>query len=258
MDPGRYPVWGWAWLTSVEEGAVASIQKRVTKDGRVRWTMRVFVGREAATGKRKFIVRTFARKKDAEEEARRLEHLKDQNDLARPSKRPLSEYLNHWLDDVKAGQVRARTLEDYRRLVRRYVQEPPEALTPTGLPLGDLRMDRLRPEHFQELYSLMWRELGLSPRSIQYLHTVLRQALEHAVATRALPRNPTDHVKPPSRTRFDDSDQGSPHPPEKAIRAMNEEEVARFLRAARDDRHFALWVLLLSGGLRPGEAFGLT
>jgi len=242
----------------MEERAVASIQKRMTKDGRVRWTMRVFVGREATTGKRKFVVKTFARKKDAEEEARRLEHLKDRNNLARPSKRPLSEYLTHWLDDVKAGRVRARTLEDYRRLIRRYVQEPPEALRPTGLPLGDLRMDRLRPEHFQELYSLMWRELGLSPRSIRYLHTVLRQALEHAVATTALPRNPTDHVKPPSRPRFSDSDQGAPHPPKKAIRAMGETEVKQFLEAARADRYFALWVLLLSGGLRPGEAFGLT
>jgi integrase len=243
----------------VEERAVASIQKRMTKDGQVRWTMRVFVGREAATGRRKFIVKTFDRKKDAEEEARRLEHLKDQNNLARPSKRPLSEYLTHWLDDVKAGRVRARTLEDYRRLIRRYVQEPPESLRPTGLPLGDLRMDRLRPEHFQELYSLMWKELGLSPRSIRYLHTVLRQALEHAVATRALPRNPTDHVKPPSRPRHSDASGGGASPTsEKAIRAMSDKEVQRFLEAAREDRYFALWVVLLSGGLRPGEAFGLT
>ena len=38
---------------------------------------------------------------------------------------------------------------------------------------------------------------------------------------------------------------------------MNEDEAGRFLEAAREDRYFPLWVVLLTGGLRPGEALGL-
>lgn len=38
---------------------------------------------------------------------------------------------------------------------------------------------------------------------------------------------------------------------------MSEEHAGRFLDAARRDRYFALWAMLLMGGLRPSEALGL-
>lgn len=39
--------------------------------------------------------------------------------------------------------------------------------------------------------------------------------------------------------------------------AMDRAQATRFLDAARRDRYSALWHMLLLGGLRPGEAFGL-
>lgn len=42
------------------------------------------------------------------------------------------------------------------------------------------------------------------------------------------------------------------------VDAMSPEEADAFLRAARDDRYYALWCVLLTGGLRPGEALALT
>ena len=38
---------------------------------------------------------------------------------------------------------------------------------------------------------------------------------------------------------------------------MSSEEAERFLKAAREDRYFALWAVLLTGGLRPSEAIAL-
>lgn len=231
---------------------MATIKKRVNADGTVRWKMRVYVGRDPQSGKRKFIIETHDRKEDAEKRARKLERMKDKGVLVRPSKEPLGEYLQRWLDEVKEGRVRARTMHDYRGNVRRYVQEPPDELPPIAF----IPLKRLTRQAFEELYAAMWKDLGLAPRTIQYLHSILRQALEHAVEEGSLARNPTDYVKPPTQARKKTND-STRKAPGKAMHAMNEAEVERFLEAAREDRYFALWTVLLMGGLRPGEAFGL-
>jgi len=226
---------------------VASVRKIETEAGGVRWRVRVFVGQDPETRKRTYMTRTFKLKKSADAEATRLEHRKDMGALTAPSKEPLSRYLTRWLDNVKEGRIRARTLHDYRGMVGRYIEKPPEGAPP----IGAIRLDRLTPAAFEALYAFLWKEAKLSPRSVQYLHSVLRQALGHAVRTGALPRNPTDAVKPPRQALEGGT-------PVKAMRAMNREQATRFLKAAAGDEYAALWHVLLLGGLRPGEAFGLT
>ena len=146
-------------------------------------------------------------------------------------------------------ELRARTWDDYRGLIERYLESPPKATHR----LGSVRMDKLTTAQVQALYSHMWNELKLSPETIQHLHTVLRQALTYAVEQGELARNPTDRVKVPKREQevHDRGQGGVKH------RAMSEEQAKRFLEAARADRYYPLWAVLLTGGLRPGEALGL-
>lgn len=229
---------------------MAQIEKR--KNGR--WTMRVFIGRDPDTGKRKFVTRTYDRKKDADAEARRLERMRDLGSLTQPSKEPFGTYLKRWLEEVKAGAVRARTLEDYTALIRRYVKKPPEGAPP----IGSIRMDRLTPAAFEALYTWMWKDQELAPRTIRYLHSVLRQALGYAVKTGKIPRNPTDNIQLKKLTKEEAEGTDKLQTTEQGKKpAMSEEEAGRFLEAARADRYHALWVVLLMGGLRPGEALGL-
>lgn len=229
---------------------MAKVRRRELADGSVRWDIRVFIGREKGPDgkeRRRYIVRTFERKHDADAEARRLERMKDMGGaLSVTSKEPLRQYLARWLD-AKEGDVRARTIYDYRGIVARYIERPPEGAPP----IGSVRLDRLTPDAFEQLYTWM-RERGLAPRTIRYLHAVLRQALGDAVAKRALPSNPTDHAKVPKRAK--EADEVETHG---VVPAMDEEQAARFLEAARSDRYFALWAVLLTGGLRPSEALGL-
>jgi integrase len=226
---------------------MARIERRETASGEARYRMRVFIGRDES-GKRKFVTRTFARKKDAQKEARRLEQMKDMGGaLTTTSKESLLKYLVRWLD-TKEGQVRARTIHDYRGIVRRYIKEPPE----DAPPIGSIRMDRLTPEAFEALYNWL-REGGRSPRTIHYTHAVLRMALKDAVAKKILSSNPTDHAKVPKRAK----DAGESGEEQTTVRAMDDVQAARFLEAARSDRYYALWAVLLTGGLRPSEALGL-
>ena len=95
----------------------------------------------------------------------------------------------------------------------------------------------------QRLYSGMVDQ-GLAPSTIRKVHAPLRQALGDAVATGLLPRNPTDSVRPPRLQR-------------REMQTLSREDAHRLLAGAENDKHVALWTLLLSTGMRPGEALAL-
>jgi integrase len=229
---------------------VASIKKLdAPNEGKARYRVRVFNGTDPRTGRKLVTTKTVLGLKEAEAEATKLEQMKSDGVLTAPTKECFSDFLVRWLDDTKKMELRARTWDDYRGIVARYIEDPPK-----GAPnLGALRVDRLGRGAFQQLYTYLWERCGLAPRTIGYLHSVLRQGLEHGVKVGELPRNPTDHVTLPKRPH---KRQGSAS--DRRVRAMTEKQAKAFLNAARGDRYYPMWVVLLTGGLRPGEALGLT
>lgn len=232
--------------SSLRNDIMATIRKRLTKDGKVRWVMRVYVGRDD-NGKRQFVIRTFPSERAAKVEARRLEGQKDTGrHIVRPTKQRLGSYLQEWLVSIE-DDVSARTLHDYRGIVGRYIQTPP-ADAPE---LARIPLQALRRADFDRLYSFLRKDRGLSKRTVAYLHAVLHTALEDAVGEQ-LEANPLKRQRR-KRKRRQATQTGS-----KVVRAMSEEQAGRFLEAARADRYTALWFLLLDGGLRPSEALGLA
>jgi len=73
---------------------------------------------------------------------------------------------------------------------------------------------------------------------------VLRRALRQAVLWRILASNPSDAVTTPRSNR-------------KELRTLSEQEVRHFLTVTRGMRDHGLWVLLVTTGLRLGEALAL-
>lgn len=225
---------------------------RKPKKGPATYRIRVFNGSDPRTGRKNVHTEMVVGEKEAKARAAELEKDKADGILVRPSKEALSAFLTRWLKDEKEGRIRARTLDDYRGIVARYIEKPSK-----GMPrIGAVRLDRLKGKDFRHLYTFMWSDLGLSPRTIQYLHSVLRQALGWAVEERQLGRNPTDGVKPHTQAKDagnvpDESEEEAGH------KAMSEEQVTGFLGAAAGDRYYPLWVLLATTGCRPGEALGL-
>ena len=87
-------------------------------------------------------------------------------------------------------------------------------------------------------------DAGLSPRTVQYLHSVLHRALKQALRWGLVPRNVTEAVDPP-RVRKEE------------MRPLSPAEARKLLEAARADRLEALYVLAVHCGLRQGELLGL-
>ena len=153
----------------------------------------------------------------------------------------LGEWLELWIGAYVKPRLSPQTVESYEMIIRRH-------LIPA---LGAIPLNQLQPQHLQDYYS---RALssgrtdgrgGLSPRTVQYHHRILSEALGNAVRTEVLGRNPASAVT-------------GPRPQRKGMATLAPWDVAAFLAAAREETHYALFYTALFTGLRLGELLGLT
>ncbi len=140
----------------------------------------------------------------------------------------VGEYLTRWLKDSVRGTVRYSTVERHEINVRVHI-----------VPLlGRVKLKTLTPAHVRGLHRDKL-DAGLAPATVRKIHSTLHKALAQAVADGLLPRNAAD-VK-------------APRPAPEEMRPLSEDEVRRFLEAARGDAFEALYVLAITTGLRRGE-----
>jgi integrase len=145
----------------------------------------------------------------------------------------LGEYLDRWLTDSVADTVRPTTFERYEQIVRVHIRPV----------FGKLKLKNVTPAHVRGLYREKL-EVGLSPRTVQYIHVTLHKALKQAVADGLIPRNATEAVKPPQVRKEE-------------IRPLTAEQVKMLFEAVRGDRLESLYILAVHTGLRQGELLGL-
>ena len=152
----------------------------------------------------------------------------------------LGEYLDSWLRDTLPMSVRPSTAESYASLTRQH-------LIPG---LGHHRLDALTATHIRAFLRDKRDQVSprtkrpLSGRTLQYLHAVLRLALEQARRDDLVVRNVAGLVAGPQVAREE-------------VEPLTPAEVAQLLQAASEDRLSALWLLLVALGLRRGEALAL-
>ena len=109
--------------------------------------------------------------------------------------------------------------------------------------LGRISLSRLTPLDVQGFLNRKHAS-GLSPRTIQYLHAILRRAFGQAERWQLVSRNVARLVSHPRVHRTE------AHP-------LTPGEVKRLLAAIQEDRLAALYTVSLAVGLRQGEALGL-
>jgi len=206
------------------------------------WEITMDAGRDPATGRR---VRHFetvrGTKKDAQKRLAELLVNIEKGCYVRPKRLTLAEWLELWLASYVKLRLSPQTVESYEMIIRRH-------LAPA---LGATPLNQLQPQHFYGYYR---RALscgradgrgGLSLRTVQYHHSILSEALEHAVKTEIIGRNPANAVNPP-------------RPERKSMATLAPGDIPRFLAAARIEPHYALFYTALFTGLRMGELLALS
>ena len=141
-------------------------------------------------------------------------------------------FLDRWLPAVK-GTVRLSTFKRHEEAVRLHIKPS----------LGGLNLSKLNVLDVQEMY-LSKLDEGLSPRTVQIVHSTLHKALKQAVAWSLVSKNVTEAVKPPQAQM-------------KEMRTLSPVEVKRLLLAARGERFEVLYILAVTTGMRQGELLGL-
>ena len=206
----------------------------ITQRGDNTWLVRISLPADEA-GKRRWYSKTVkGTLKDARKHlTEKLREMDTGAPRTKEARQTLRAYLKEWVPTKQANEC---TLHDYRSLIQRYVEDHP---------IGLVRVEHLTPAIIRRFYRDL-QERQLSPRTVQYVHSVLHSALEQATRDRLIPRNPEREARN-VLVKVERSKK----------QVLTLEQARTFMSAAQDDRYTALWLLLLETGLRPGEALGL-
>src|SRR3712207_2798949 len=132
----------------------ASGESSIYRDEDGRWHGFVSMGKKE-NGRRDRRHVSGAKRADVVAKVRAIEVKRDAGVVDAAGRAPtVGEWLDHWLDNIAARKVRARTLETYRSTVRLHLRPG----------IGHHRLDRLQPEHLERLYAALAGK-GLSPAS---------------------------------------------------------------------------------------------
>ena len=145
----------------------------------------------------------------------------------------LGQYLDNFIADVATHTLRPSTLRSYSYLIHDHIQ--PE--------LGHIKLVALRPDQIQLLYTIKL-EQGLSRRTVQYIHSVLRRALNQALKWGLIYRNPTDAVAPPK-------------PGKQEPKTLTAKQVKQFFDQVAEHQYYPIYVMAVTMGLRKSEILGL-
>ena len=198
------------------------------------WLVRVSLGRDPESGSRKYHNKTIHGSfRDAQAYLNQRLQERDIGRLPRAAAIRLDQYLDQWLTTAAKPRLRPKSYTDYESLLRLHIR-------PT---LGTRPLGSITQFDIQCVYAGMV-DRGLSGRTVEYTNAVLQSAFRQAVRWRMMAEDPCEGV-------------GLPRLKRREMEALSVEECRRFLDAARQTEHFALFALALTTGMRPSEYLAL-
>ena len=203
------------------------------------WEARILIT-DPITGESK--IRTRCRKTKAEVKAW-LDDIKVKlhtGQYVGEQKMTVREWLNTWLNLYAMKKIRRTTFESYESIIKTHI-------IPS---IGNIRLQSLRKDQIQKFYNDKQEngradgKGGLSSTTINYMHAILKQALQQAVDDGLVYKNIATSVVKPSKVRF--------HP-----QTLNTEQVKKFLQSNKGSKYYSAFLVECYTGLRRGELLGL-
>jgi integrase len=182
------------------------------------------------------MIRKTVTAKSRAEVTRKLAQLRREVDAGKVSrvKTPsLSELMTRWFETVLSREVARSTYDNYYSIVKYHVLPVLGRRKLTDITVADV--DRLLTFKLGA---------GLSPSTVHRVRALISQCLDQGVRWGDVPSNVARLSRPPRMER-----------PEG--RTLTREQAQQFLETLKEHRHESLYLLMLSTGMRRGEALGL-
>ena len=212
--------------------AQGSVKQFKAKDGTVSYRARADAGLDNQTGKRRQSMKTFHTKAEAQSWVREMQRRAERGEWATSRRVTLAQWVDEWLAGAGERGRKESSQRIYRVLLRGRVCDA----------LGSVQLAKLTAARLEGFFHQQEQELKAS--SVSTIYRVLHVCLADAERLGAVAVNPLDKVRAPSV-------------PHSTRHAWTPDEARRFLTTTRDDTDFALWLVLLTCGLRIGEALAL-
>ncbi len=205
------------------------------------WELRIYVGRDPVTERKKYVTRTVrGTKSEAEDElAKLIVKLSGGGFAAQDA--TVGDLVRQWFAMAR-GELSPTTVRSYERYIDKFI-----------IPhVGKIRLSRLGPAELDRFYAQLRDHGGLkdggalAPATVRQIHAILRRALKQGVRWGWIATNPAALASPPRVVRHELD------PPEP-------DEVVRLIEAAdqAEPQFGCLLRVAATTGARRGELCGL-
>lgn len=143
-------------------------------------------------------------------------------------------WLEYWYRNIAEKKNKVRTTRGYRSYLDQYI-------IPT---VGKIRIDKLTPEHVRRLHDYIIEDRKLSSTTALQAHNILSTALEYAVRSDKIMKNPAKATDRPQKA-------------DKDLKVLSREDGIQVLLTSRYDRLGSRWAAALLTGARQGELLGM-
>lgn len=218
--------------------------KRVLPSGKISWGYSIDAGKDE-NGKRKQIFKSgYSRKGDADNALRVLLNEKDAGELTKPDPLSFAAFTDEWFREYAPRKCSPKTTERYRQLA--------DYMTPH---VGSVNLQDLTALALERVFNRLKDAGGrdrkekkarpLSAKTIRHIAGVVNVVFKKAVKLKVLKSNPMEGVELP------------PVMPHEA-HAIDVDQVAWLLDAARAHGLYELLLFMAATGCRRGEALAIT
>ena len=209
-----------------------NIRPRRNKNGKTTYQVIIERGTDM-NGKRHRDFYTYKTKKEAQQAlAEKLSQL-NHNTYNEPNKITVSEALDQWYATSVEPNLKANTKNGYQVNIRHIKNG-----------IGNIQIQKLSAMQIQSFYNGL-EEQGLSPRSIQYIHTNLKSCLKYFNKMQVLSNNQAEFATVPRQVKAKND-------------YYTEQEVKELLEKTKNTDIYLEILLAVGMGLRRGEVLSLT
>ena len=217
---------------------------RKRKDGR--WEGRYTAGHDPETGKA--IYRNVLGRTQAETRAKLKQAIEEakQVDPVKAKQYTVGEWMDVWFENYAKVKVRPSSHQTYRGYIDNHIKPN----------IGMISLSKLTSLELQKFYKKLLssgrvkrieskkQSKGLSPKTVRNLHQIIASAMKLAKEQKLIATDPTDGCALPKVEH-------------REMKTLPVEQLASFLREAKESGVFELYYVELATGLRRGELLGL-